>query len=399
MFVALRHTQYRHYITATIFALHGSWIQRIILGWLAWDLSGRSGFVGLIAFLLFGPAMITGPFFGVWADRVDLRRAALVIQVLITLLTGAVLLTFQAGLLSAPLLAGFALSIGVVNSAYHPVRMAFSPTLVSREDIPNTVAIGSLAFNLARILGPAIGGWLIATGGPLMALTVDFLCYLPLIATLCVLRPEPRRPEPGPAPGVLAALADGVRHAAANRTIRLAILLTGIYSLIGRGVLEILPAIADGVFHQGAAGLGQITAASGLGALCAAAFQMWRSTQATGADIPRSAVLACGAGLVLVLLLGQGEGWGTALAIAALLGATGTMVGIGMQVAIQMGLPDRYRGRVMSLWSLVGIGGSALGALLLGWLVDLMGLEAALTLTATLSLGAMGLLMGLDRRR
>ncbi|WP_157982189.1 MFS transporter [Oceanicella sp. SM1341] len=399
MFVALRHTQYRHYMMATIFSLHGSWIQRIILGWLAWDLSGSSAFVGLVAFLLFGPAMVTGPFFGVWADRVDLRRAALAIQLAIATLTGAILLVYQAGMLSAALLVVFSLALGIVLSAYNPVRMALSPTLVAREHIPNTVALGSLAFNMARILGPAIGGWLIETGGPLLALTVDFLCYLPLIATLCVLRPEPRAPLPGAEPKVLAALAGGARHAFSSRTIRLAILLTLIYSLIGRGVLEILPAIADGVFGRGAAGLGQITAASGLGALGAAVFQMWSSTRARSPEVPRSGILACGAGLVLVLLLGQGESWETALAIAALLGATGTMVGISMQVSIQMGLPDRYRGRVMSLWSLVGIGGSALGALLLGWLVDLAGFETALSLTAGLSLLAMALVMSADRRR
>lgn len=395
---ALGQRDFRAYILGSLFALNGMWIQRVTLGWLAWELTGQAGFVGLIAFLSFAPTMISGPFFGVVADRVDLRRAALVNQSALATITAGLLATHQLGAMAPLPLAGFAAAIGIAASAHHPIRMALAPSLVPRRAIASVVALTSLVFNLARLIGPALGGWLIARWGVGAALGVNLVCFLPLIAALSTVRPRTRAPDAGPAPGLVAAMTAGVRHAAGEPLIRRAMLLTALFSLVGRGVLEILPALADGLYQRGPAGLGALTAAAGAGALAAAASMALGRGQEPG-RLPRRGLVAVVAGLALVLLLGRAASWPVTVALVALLGMAGTLVGVSMQSAVQLVLPDGYRGRVMSLWTMVAIGAAAIGAVGLGALADAVGLGAALTGAGAAGVAAAALLLRATRQR
>jgi MFS family permease len=388
---ALHSPDFRFYLLGNIFALNAVWLSRITLGWLAWSLTGQAAFVGLIAFLSFAPTLISGPFFGVLADRVDLRRAALATQSGLALAAAALLGAHLAGALGPGLLAGIAAAIGVVTSAHHPVRMALAPALVERSAIASVVALTSVNFNLARLLGPALGGIIIARFGIGAALAATAAGFLPLIGVLLRLESPPRI-DAGPREAFLAALAAGIRHAAGVPLIRGALLLTFLFSLAGRGVLEILPVVADGAFGRGPAGLGALTAAAGFGALIASASLALGRSQTPG-RLPRRAVAAALLGLGMVAGLGRTGAWPLALALVAGLGATGTLVGISMQSAVQLVVPDALRGRVMSLWTLVAVGGAALGALGLGALIDLAGARAALSATGLAGLAAMLLLV------
>jgi MFS family permease len=389
---ALGHRDFRAYLAGNLFALNGMWLQRVTLGWLAWDLTRQAGFVGLIAFLSFAPTMISGPFFGVVADRVDVRRAAIATQSALAVITAGLLATYHVGVLGPLPLAGLAASIGVVTSAHHPIRMTLAPSLVEHRAIASVIALTSFNFNLARLTGPAIGGWLIATWGVGAALGVNLVCFLPLIAALLRIRPRPRETAPEPELRLAAALSQGVRHATGQPLIRRAMLLTALFSLIGRGVLEILPALADGLFGRGPAGLGALTAAAGAGALAASVAMALGRGQAPG-HLPRRSLAAAVAGLAVVLVLGRTTSWPAALALVALLGLAGTLVGVSLQSAVQLVLTDAYRGRVMSLWSMVAIGAAALGAIGLGALADAVGLGPALTAAGVAGLAASALFL------
>ncbi len=398
-FPALQAPQLRIYIAGAVFALNGLWIQRVVMGWLAWSLTGSATWVGIVAFLMFAPTMVSGPFFGVLTDRVDVRRAALTSQSILAGFTLCLAVTELSGLLGIWSLSAIALGIGITTSAHHPIRGALVPRLVPREALANAVALVSINFNLARLLGPAIGGALIAGLGVSAAILVNVACFLPFLAALFMLRPRPRaeREDHAERGSFLRELGDGVRHVLEHPSILRAMALNGLFSSIVRGSLEILPAVADGRFQRGADGLGEILAAAGAGALVASAVMAWRNTHFSGRGLPPVSTTGVFAGFIFVAGLGYTDVWGLALLCTFGIGCTGAVVGIGYMSTVQLILEDGFRGRVMSLWTVVGIGGAAVGALCLGQAVDRYGLEISLVTAAAAAIFLAGLVLAASR--
>jgi MFS family permease len=376
----LKKPLFRRYIASSFLALNGIWIQRITMGWLAWDMTQSASFVGLVAGLNFVPSVLSGPFFGVMADRIDLRRAAIAAQLAMLSLSILLLALFLGGLLGPGILTAMSLASGMAASAYSPIRMALVTRLAPREDVQSVVVITSMNFNLSRLSGPAIGGILIAKLGVGAALLALVLAPLTLIVVL--IRLTLRAPD-GPtrvAQNFIADMRAGFIYAAEHELVRRALIITGLAAFAGRGVLEILPAIADGAFARGAVGLGQLSAAAGAGALLSAVMQALGHITPAQVLTLRSnmaAMLSC----VLVGVLGLTASWNVALGTVAGLGFLGTLIGVSLQSGIQHSLPDALRGRVMSLWVLVALGATAGGAFVQGALADMIGLSETLVLT------------------
>ncbi len=389
---ALREPQYRNFVLANMFSLNAIWGQRTIVAWLAWDLTGSATWVGLIAFLNFLPTMISGPIFGALADRIDLRTSVLAVQLSEMVITATLLGLYVGGVLDIYVLATVSLVLGVVISAHHPTRMALTPRLVPKTALANAVAIGSLNFNFARLIGPAVAGWSIATLGVGWSLGACVLLFAPVIAILSTLNPRAAGGPPRQQTSLVAAVMESARFAAGHKLIRAAMTLTGMFALIVRGVLELLPAIADGVFHRGAAGLGEMMAAAGAGALMAAIFLSSRGSD-NGERLPLRALIAIFIGFVAAIALATAPTWPLALVAVAASGFCGTMVGVSLQSIVQLNLTDDRRGTVMSLWVMVGIGSAAFGAILMGALADAIGLDAALIGGAATGMAASAWLM------
>ncbi len=383
---AFQDRQFSRFFVGVFFAVQAIWVQRVTLAWLAWEKTGSAGFVGLVAALSLSPTLLAGPFFGVMADRVDIRRAALGT-------TGAMagilaVLAVSLPVVGAGGVALAALAIGVTSSAHHPVRMSLGPRLVPREMVQHVVSVTALNFNLARLVAPVLAGWIIATAGAGAALWVSVLCYIPMLAILPGLRPRdlpPRERAP-----FLEELRGGVRYAAEAPVIREALILTLVFATLVRGALEVLPVLADGAFGQGAAGLGMLTAAAGAGALSSAALKAW-GIAASGARIPPSVIAAMVLGFCAVAGMGLAPVWPLALLATAVAGFTATWCGVSLQAAIQTDLPDAYRGRVMSLWTVVGFGTVAVGAGLIGGLAEVIDIGPALVVAASIGLIGTGL--------
>ena len=381
---ALRFRDFRLYLGGNIFALNALWMQRVTIGWIAWDLTASSSFVGFIAFMNFAPTMLSGPFFGVWIDRVRVKQAAQVTQSLMLAIALTIYLLFSFGLLNTVALSVLAGLSGIVASAHNPVRMSLAPRLVDREAVGSVINIAAINFNLARLTGPALGGWIIAVWGVSAALLVQALCYLPFILAIGFLRPRQRPTSQIKQESFLGALADGFRHVLSNPLIRHAIMITALFSIVVRGTLEILPVLADGVFDRGAAGLGLLTSSAGLGALAAGIAKIVMPVQIAG-RLSSTALASALVGIALVPAVGLSTSWELTLLLIAGLGFAGTLSAVSLQTTIQADLDDDLRGRVMSLWVVVGIGGAALGAIILGNLVDLIGFPQALLSTGGLS--------------
>ncbi len=374
---ALSHPGFRAYFFAAVPLVQALWAQRVTLGWLAWEVSGSAAFVGLIAALGLAPMLISGPVFGVLVDRADIRRA-----LMFTSGTMAMLLALAAAIAGGPGLehwglAAFALAMGVVTSAHHPVRMSLGPRLVPRADVPGVVALSALNFNLARLIAPVLTGLAIATVGAVTTLWVSSVLYLPMLVAIRWMDPRPLPPGTGNG-SIRDGIATGFRYILATPIVRRALILTSVVAVLVRGYLELLPVMAEGVHQRGAEGLGWLTAAAGAGALAAALAKTAGAGSASRGDVPWTLRAILLGGVLSLVPLGLAPGWWAALGWTAVLGFASTHCGITLQALVQVDLPDDLRGRVMSLWVVVGIGAVALGSGALGWLAGSFGLPMTL---------------------
>ena len=353
------------------------------IGWIAWDLTSSATFVGFIAFVNFAPAMVTGPLFGVLVDRMRITQVAKLTQILLLIISLGFYLFFTFGILDEILLSFLSFLSGLVTSAHNPVRLSLAPRLVDRASVASVVSIVAINFNLARLTGPAIGGWLIAGWGISTALLVQTVFYLPFIFAISLLRPRERSSSIINNEPFIAAFQNGVEYALANTLIRQAFLVTALYAFLIRGTLEILPVIADGVFSRGATGLGLLTSSAGFGALIAGVIKAFTPSQLVR-ELPKFALASALLGIGLLPLVGLSNSWSLTLLCISYLGFAGTLAGISVQTAIQIDLDDDFRGRVMSLWTMVSIGATATGAIILGGLADHIGISLAFSLAGGL---------------
>ena len=389
---ALKSPPFRSYVVSLHLALNGFWAQRVIIGWLAWDMTGSAGFVGLVAFLNFFPTLFVSPLFGVFADRIDIRKGSIFSYALAGTLSG---LCAVICILAGPtplLLALFSFVTGVISSANHPMRMSLTPRLAPTADLPSVVAITSLNFNMSRLTGPVIGGLLIQLTGASIAFAITAATYAAPVIAIYFMRPRDRaRTNEPPTSGYINQLVDGCRYALGKSHLRVAIIFGGIGALAGRSVLETLPILANGVFGQGPSGLGYMTAAAGAGAVGASIFKAVSKPQKANEFEPH--ILAMPVVIpLLVASFAMIDDFGTAVGAVALVGASVTLLAISLQSTVQMAIEDRYRGRVMGLWTTISIGSGAIGAVLMGVLVDMAGPASAQLLTG-LTLAAASVLV------
>ena len=389
--VALRSPEFRLYFLGAVANVNALWISRIVIGWLAWDMTGSPQFVGIVAACSLLPTLLGGPFFGVIVDRSDIKKAAYATNIaMIGCITVLSALQVSGNITQISLIL-IALAIGTVTAAHHPVRLSLAPRLVEPVYVTSVVALSALNFNLARLISPAIGGLLIDLTSPTTALVVTLILFLPNLTIL--FRLHPRELTKHSAEPFTTAMAEGLRYIRQRSVILIVLVTTTVFSITIRGVLEVLPIIADGSFKLGAVGLGQLGSAVGGGALCSALYKAlgWQQISRNALSLGNMSIAIIG--LMAVAVLGTTQIWSMALLCAALLGATGTYFGVTMQSMIQWDLPDNMRGRVMSIWVVVGLGSTALGAFLIGTLANLIGIGAASLWISGLGLFALLVLM------
>ncbi len=372
--VALRSASFRLYYCGNVAAVNGMWILQILIIWLAWDVTGSASFVGMIgAFALF-PTVFSGPFFGVAVDRMNIRVAAYGTNLGMVLVALTLLAVQGTGAMNPVWLSVIAVALGVVKSAHHPVRLSMGPRLVERGHVASVVALTSLNFNLARIIAPIFAGFSIEHAGVTPTLVVAVLLYVPTFVILAFLHPRDTR-QHGNGVSFSSAFWQGLAYLWQKPDLRAVLFLSFLFALAIRGVMEVLPVVADGQFGRGATGVGQLGSAIGAGALVAALIKTLGRADGRGVSVVTLASTALG--VLAVAAFGNTGVWGLVMVSAAVLGFTSTTLGVSLQTAIQADLPDDLRGRVMSIWIVVGIGGAALGSLAIGALSDLIGFPKA----------------------
>ncbi len=374
---AVSNPNYLIFLIGNTISLHGLWVYRVALGWFAWQLSGSEFWVGLVAFTQFAPAVVFGPFFGVLADRFDRRAASLLINsmsILNMLLLGA--LTF-AGYVDIEVLTLFSFIQGTLDGAHMPVRMSVVPNLVERDQLESAVATSSISFNVSRLVGPAIAGFVIAGFGVAAAFIVNGLSYLTLIAAMLVVRLTPSAERARPRRHVWHEMGEGFLYAWRQPRIRALLLIIAVASIFGRGALEMLPAFADAVYRGGASALAVLTSSVGAGAVVAG-LVLSRGVKWLRVRVVRAAVIAAG---LLIGMLGIVQQFWLAVVIVGALGTILALSGIGSQILLQQLVEDEVRGRVSSFWGVIAFGGTALGSLIIGSAATAWGLQNVVVLT------------------
>ncbi|WP_022733765.1 MFS transporter [Thalassospira lucentensis] len=342
----------------------GLWVQKIAMSWLAWSLTGSAFWTGTIAALNFAPAFFLGPIFGVMADRVDLRRTAMVINLGQAAVSFLLMGLSYADMMSLPWMVVLAGCMGILGSAMTPVRLSLVPVIVKREFMSRAVAYAAMNFNISRLVGPAVGGVVIATWGTGAAFMINALSYLPMIFVISVVTIHMDRAPDAKSRRIWASLVDGARYAIHHPMIRSVLVLSCFVSLVGTGMVELMPVFAEAVYERGVTGLGMLASAGGVGAVASTFFLSRVGSNA--ADYQRITIYGAFGASVGMLGLGFAPWYEMAVVLVALTGGGLTLVGVGSQTALQLTVDNRLRGRVMSFWSATSFGGMALGGTLLG---------------------------------
>jgi MFS family permease len=370
---ALNQTNYRAFTIGNAISLIGTWLQRIAVGWLAWQLTKSGTWLGLVAFADLFPTVLLSPVAGALADRFDRLRIVLISQVIAMLQAIALSALVFADLMTIDRLLLLTMALGVVNALNQPARLALIPSLVEREHLPSAVAINSIVFNSARFVGPAAAGLAIAHGGIGIAFLVNALTYVAFLVALAVIRLTPAELVPTRR-SILGDTVDGYTYAAKHAGIGPMLALMAITSLSTRAFVELLPGFADAVFGRGPEGLAWLTAATGLGAMAGGLWMAQRPHTAGLTSIIVANVLVMAGSLIG--FVATRHFW---FAFCCLLVAGFSLVvnGIGAQTLVQHAAAPHMRGRVMATYGMIFRGGPAVGALVMGTLSSQIGLQLA----------------------
>jgi MFS family permease len=395
VFAALRHRNFRLFITGQFVSLCGTWMQTIAQGWLVLQLTNSAFAVGLVTALGSLPILLFTLHGGVLADRVNKRRLVLFLQclMLIEALTYAVLTALH--LISVHWIMGLALFSGLLSAFEVPTRQSLIAEIVERPDLMNAIALNSSAFNLARVIGPALAGGLIAVAGLAACFFVNAASYMAVIASLLLMRGVESRP-----PALIsmaAALKEGVAYVFGHRWPRALIIIVAAFSIFGFSFLPLMPVFARDVMHVGASGYGAMVASIGVGAATAAFF-----LAGFGDRVRQSRLVLSSSMLFGVVLLGASlapEYW-SALGLFTLTGCIMALSGIAANTMLQTQAPDELRGRVMGFYSFMVLGMAPFGSLQAGWLAEHFGVRTAFGVGAIVCLAvSAGVTLSMARGR
>jgi MFS family permease len=375
---ALRHRNYRLFFSGQSVSLIGTWMTRIATSWLVYRLTHSALLLGLVGFAGQIPAFLLAPFAGVLIDRWDKHRVLVVTQVLAMLQSAALAGLALTGVINIWHVLGLSLFQGFINAFDMPARQAFVVEMVdTREDLPNAIALNSSMFNAARLLGPSIGGVVIAAVGEGWCFFGDAVSYVAVIASLLLMRVQPRERPAAVREPVWQELRAGWAYVAGSPAIRSILLLLAAVSLVGMPYMVLMPVFASTILGGGPHTLGFLMAATGVGALGGAIFLAnRRSVLGLGRIVPAMGALF-GLGLIGFSL----SRWLVLSLLILLATGLGFMVqNAASNTLLQTLVEDDKRGRVMSFYTMAFMGTAPFGSLLAGALASRIGAPHTLLL-------------------
>ena len=368
MFRSLRVRNYRLYASGQLVSLTGTWMQRVAQDWLVLELTNSGTALGIITALQFGPSLLLGLWGGILADRCDKRRLLLATQsglAVVALLLGRL---DVAGVVQYWHVLVLATVLGLITAIDTPVRQSFVVEMVGRDELTNAVAINSTIFNTGRILGPAVAGVMISAVGTGWAFLGNAVSSAGVLVALAMMRPDELFPSP-PLQRARGQLREGFRYVRERRDLMFTMALIFVFGTFGLNFAITCALMAKQVFHRGASGYGLLSTALAVGAFCGA-IAATRRTQRPSTLFLLVTASAFSIGEILSGLMPD------FLWTAVLLVPTGLAMltlSTAANANVQLGVAPTMRGRVMSLYLICFMGGTPLGAPIIGWVAGVAG--------------------------
>lgn len=386
-FASFQNHNYRLYWAGQLLSVIGTWIARVAQAWLVLKLTNSSFDLGLVTALQAAPMTVFALFGGVLADRFPKRPLLVATQSAMAVQSLLLALLISSGRVQIWHVYVLAMVLGLATAFDNPTRQAFVSEMVGKDKLPNAIALNSSLFNTARIIGPAIGGALIARFSIGVPFYVNAVSFLAVIGGLLLMRPAEFYDVPQATRGpVLRRVREGIGYAARTPDVALALILVGFIGTFGYNFTLILPLIARFVLGTGALGFGVLTAAMGAGSLVAALAMAYQARPT------RWLLLAAATAFTIVLgLLAVVRTLPVTLAVLAGLGFASIAFMSTANSRLQLGAPGELRGRVMSLYIFLNNGTAPIGSLLVGLLAQDFGVRVSVLAMAALCAAGVGL--------
>ncbi|HSB77522.1 MAG TPA: MFS transporter [Candidatus Methylomirabilis sp.] len=379
---ALEHRDYRLFFSGQLISLIGTWMQRVAQSWLVLELTNSPFKLGLISALQSTPMLCLAVVAGAIADRLPKRRVLIGTQTALMIQAFVLAVLVWSGAVHYWHVAFLAICYGLANTLDMPTRQSFIVEMASKEDLPNAIALNSTMVSGARMVGPAVAGLLVDRYGVASAFGLNGLSFVAVILALAAMRVEGL---PGPAQDttVREDILAGLRYAARTPLVALTLSLLSTVGLFVINHNVLVPLLARDVLHEGAHGFGLLMAAVGVGAIVGA---LAVATRGKGPP-PLSLLLGtAGTASALTLLLAGIRSFWAAMLVLTLVGLSQIVFLASCNTTLQLAIPDRMRGRIMSLYAFVWVGVTPLGSLFVGTIADWWGVAAAYALGGGLGL-------------
>lgn len=385
-FSSLRVRNYRLYFGAQMISLSGTWMQGVAQAWLVLKLTGSGTALGFVTALQFLPVLLFGPVGGLVADRFDKRRVLYGTQTVAGLLALVLGLVVATGTVQLWMVYALAAGLGFVNLIDNPARQTFVLEMVGPEELANAVTLNSVMVNLARVIGPAAAGVLIASVGLGTCFLLNAASYIAVLIGLAMMRKDDLLPAP-PVARKKGQLMEGLQYVRRTPELLSPLIMMAVVGTLAYEFQVILPLVAKYTFHGDAGTYGAMSSFMGAGAVIGGLITASRAR-------PKATALAWSAMAFGVVILAASVAptlHVELLALVAIGAVSITFLAMG-NTALQLAAAPEMRGRVMALWAVAFLGSTPIGGPIVGWVGQHLGPRYGLVVggVATLLAGALG---------
>src|SRR5216117_3149050 len=372
---ALGHRNFRLFFIGQGISLVGTWMQNVGEGWLILTLTNSPFYVGLTAALSSLGLLLFSLYAGVIADRADKRRIIIFMQLAFMLEAFTVAILVRTHVVAVWQVLLLATILGIASAFDIPMRKSFIVEMVGKEDLMNAIALNSSLFNGARVIGPAIAGFLMGAVGIAWCYFLNGLSYIAVITGLVMMR-LPYDARPPKTTSAWTGFREVLTYLRNDRRLRVLMILTAILSVFGFPYISMMPVFARDVLHRGAAGYGALTSSIGIGAVIGAL-----GIALASARIRKRGRLMLVGGTVfgiLLILFSTSRSLALSMVLLAFAGCAMIVNNSITNTLLQTAAPDHLRGRIMGFYSFVFVGMAPFGAFLFGLVAEHVGVPATL---------------------
>ena len=387
---ALSNKEYRTYWFGQIVMVQGFWIYKIAAGWLMWEMTNSSAWLGFLAAAYFLPVLFLGPVGGALADHYGHKYTAIIMGLLGSLVAIMAAILTWTGNITPIFLLLHAMLQGIAFSFEFPARQSLLPTLVGKGDMPAAVAVNSTTFYTSSFTGPIFGGLLLTIGstefGAGLSFITNAICMAWMVGALTFLRApkdQSKYKNKNKIFGILDNLSSGFVYSYKDKNIRLLILLLFTGSFFIRPYLDFLPEFSDEIFQTGKEGLSLLTAFSGIGSIFFAVFFAIRGRVG---GLTLYLIYSQIGAMIFFILFAITESFAIGLILLSALGGLLVSSSIAVQSLIQHSISDIYRARVISIAVSIAVGSPAISAMAIGWLSKYLGLQNSLIISGIIGI-------------